>query len=69
MKEQDSHPRGSQRPETRENQMRLAIEYEQLTEAQKLLVRGMFHPTKSGYDAYLYELTSGGWVLSRRKRK
>ena len=49
--------------------MRLAIEYEQLTEAQKLLVRGMFHPTKSGYDGYLYELTSGGWVLSRRKRK
>ena len=45
------------------------VEYEKLTEAQKLLVRGMFHPTKSGYEAYIYEITQGGWVLSRRKRK
>jgi hypothetical protein len=45
------------------------IEYDKLDEKQKVLVRAMFHPTKSGYDAYLYELTQGGWVLSRRKRK
>lgn len=45
------------------------VEYEKLTEAQKLLVRAMFHPTRNGYDTYIYEVTQGGWILSRRRRK
>lgn len=44
------------------------IEYDKLTEAQKQQARGIFHPTKRGYDGYTYEVTATGWVLSRRKR-
>jgi len=45
------------------------VEFERLTEGQRMLVVAMFHPTKIGYAGYLYEITQGGWVLSRRKRK
>ena len=41
--------------------------YDQLTDAQRLLVKALFCPTQAGFAAYTYKITQGGWSISRRK--